>query len=308
LGDASHRGDELEMRMLQVWRKMRRVRSRSNSTWVLAWLSLAVTGGCADARFYKIPANQPWPDEWVAGERNPAYRKLALSPKTIEWHQQIDPLALASRVDDMLRNRPPVYYYQRVDYAPQLRNEEDESRSLPIVEVKLDATFLAMPKPPALLTVEWVERPFAEVLSELSSALGKTIEVADGVTVPTMVTRYVREEDPRRVLAELLLDHDLFFEPVVSAAQEIRSFEFRSEVMFLGALRKAANDIEAAYPNGGPLTVVNFSDWLRENRGVRRVIWQIDEKGEPQPVSLNLSNDPEQAKIHLRQILRDKIR
>ena len=270
---------------------------------VSAW----AVAGCADARYYKIPANQPWPDEWVAGLRNPGFRELALSARTIQWHRRMDPLVLAAHVDGLLRNRPALYYYRRIDYAPNVRRENDEARSIPVVEVKLNATFLAMAKPPPM-TAEWSDRPFTEVLQELSQTLNKTIHLAEGVSTSATINRYVRNKDPRCVLAELLLDHDLFFEPVLTAVHDIRSFEYQSEAMFLGALRKAASDIEAAYPNGGLLTIVKFEDWLRENRGPRRVIWQVDEQGEPRPVSLNLSPDPSEAKFHLRRILRDKIR
>jgi hypothetical protein len=263
--------------------------------------------GCADARYYKMPIHQPWPDERAASLKNPAFQEIALSAKTIQWHRRMNPLLVAAHIDQMLRKKPTIQYYRRIEYLPNLRRQNDDERALPVIEVKLDATFLAMPKP-SPLTVQWSEQPFNIALRQLSEILDKQIVFADGIPPQPPVNRYVRGEDPRMVLAEILLDRDLFFEPVLGAPQEIRSFEYQSEADFAAQIRRTANRIESAYPKNGPLTIVKFDDWLRENRGAPRVIWQIDDEGEPEPVILNLSPDPNKAKIHLRWILRDKIR
>jgi hypothetical protein len=172
--------------------------------------------GCADARYYKMPIHQPWPDERAASLKNPAFQEIALSAKTIQWHRRMNPLLVAAHIDQMLRKKPTIQYYRRIEYLPNLRRQNDDERALPVIEVKLDATFLAMPKP-SPLTVQWSEQPFNIALRQLSEILDKQIVFADGIPPQPPVNRYVRGEDPRMVLAEILLDRDLFFEPVLGA-------------------------------------------------------------------------------------------
>lgn len=252
---------------------------RNSKPFVAAVFLLPFFFGCGDSRFYRIPVNTPWPDEWASGPRLPAEAELALADKTIKWHLQIEPERLTREVDDMLNLMPAVRHFTRLDFARPRKNRN--RRLIPVVEVKIDAVLLPASSMSTPVSIEWTEEPFGERLAELAGRFGREIVISDEFSeaIPETVSATFGTVDPRLAFARLLLEHDLFFEPVVWAPRQIRSYEYVSRADFLAAVRKAADEVEALVPSDDPLRILPFARWLANNPEPPRVIWQLDEIG-----------------------------
>jgi hypothetical protein len=274
-------------------------------------LMLVWQAGCTNARFYRIPTNLPWPDEWVAGKRTPTHLEIALAGSTIAWHRSLDPDLLADEIDALLYPKPAVRHYTRIDFAVPERKADRDRKTIPIVEVKIDAALLPVSTDLPPFQANWSDKPFDEAMEMFSVRFGRKIEVAQEAEPPDVISAKFKDVDPRLAFAQLLLDCDLFFLPTVSAPQVHRSFEYTSKAEFLRALQTTAKQIETAIEMNAPITIVPFAQWLHEHPEPQRVVWQLDTQDDdapPQPVSLSLSSEPAIAKKQLARTLPDRIK
>lgn len=231
-------------------------------------VGLAVCAGCAQTHRYQVRAGLPWPDEWVSGSRIPFDRTVLLPTKTVRWHRQADWDRLIAQIEALRQERGDLYVFTRRMVAT-VPHERRSARNMPYLEVKVGAKFFGPLVRPGKISVVYDNADFREVLGELTERIGRGYLLGPTVKDVAAVTAELRDVDPREALVRILIDRDLFVEPIWFNPVTVRSFEYRSQRRFLQAVREVTAMLSNPDPQV-PLSVVPLEQWVRSNAGYQR--------------------------------------
>jgi hypothetical protein len=233
-------------------------------TALVGGLSWALTG-CNVAGQYRVKTSQPWPDEWVSGARVPYERLVQLTSKTVEWHRKANWTALEGQVVKLLAQRRDVYGFVRTGSAQAADSFEAQRPAVRYLEVKFGPCFFDFEKPPPKVTLDYKSKPFADTISDLMARAHRSFLISPLVAKRPPITAHLANLDWREAAVRVMLDADVFVEPVWYNPVSLRSYEYESEATFMAALTQVIEAMKNPAPEA-PVTVVPWEDWVRNNQ------------------------------------------
>ena len=240
-----------------------RSRSRLRCEWLMVGI-LAAVGGCSSGVQFRIKTSQPWPDEWVSGARVPYERTVQLTPKTVAWHRKADGSAIEAEITRELTGRPGLYGFVRRGIAQPL-GAMDLSKGLPYVEVKIAPCFFDFGKPPPKVTLHYERKTFSEAIADLMKRAGRSYLISPALADTPPITAHLTQLDWREAAVRIMLEVNVFIEPVWYNPISLRSYEYESQAEFQSAVRRAMDAMKNPTP-GAALTVVPWDQWVAHNR------------------------------------------
>ncbi len=240
-------------------------RVASTFLYVTCSVMLAVAGvGCAAGDRFRVKASQPWPDEWVSGVRTPYERLIHVSVKTVEWHRKLRTASLEGRLVAMLAERHDLYGFVRTGVA-QPQNPSDLVKGMRYIEIKIAPSFFEFRKTPPKVTLDYEAKPFKEVMADLMGRVGRSYLISPELDDQPKITAHLVGLDWREAAVRLMLDCDVFVEPVWYNPVSLRSYEYVSQRDFLAAVRRVIESLDNPAPET-PLTIVPWEQWVENNR------------------------------------------
>jgi len=229
------------------------------------WIA-ALTGpsGCAVDVAYRIKMSQPWPDEWASGPRIPYDRITQLTSETVEWHRKANWTAVAGDVTRLLIPRRDLYGFTRTGVARPVEGA-GSSEGLSYLEVKIGPCFFDLSKPPPRVTLHYQDEPFSQAMADLMGRVGRSYLISPDVADRRPITAHLVDLDWREAAVRVMLEANVFVEPVWYNPVSLRSYEYPSQADFLAAVRQAIDNMRNPSPDA-PLTIVPWEQWVRNNR------------------------------------------
>jgi len=234
---------------------------------LVCWATIAtiavLCGGCAEAHRYTVKTDLPWPDEWAAGPRVPFDREVLLSSETVRWHRRVQMPRLARKIRMAVGRRADLYCFVR-NMSAKREAAGRSGKGLAYLEVKIATRFFGPLKEPKRITAKYENRQFSQVIGELAGYIGRGYLLAPSVNSPAAVTADLKDIDPREALTRVLLDRNLFVEPIWYNPVILRSYEYPSSGKFLEAIKDLTAILSHPDPES-PLSVVGLDQWARNN-------------------------------------------
>jgi hypothetical protein len=234
---------------------------------VMVVVAAGLWGGCGPAYRYEVKTDLPWPDEWV-GPRVPFDPTVLLASETLRWHREAPMGQVAEQVRSMLKDRADLYCFVRQMVAQPVPATRS-AKSVPYLEVKIAARFFGPLHQPGRMDLRYEQEPLTDVLGELAARIGRGYLLSPQVAPGDGVTGQLSQVDPREAMARVLLDRDLFVEPVWYNPVTLRSYEYRSQASFLAAVTDATAILANPDPQA-PLSVVPLEQWAQANAAYQR--------------------------------------
>jgi hypothetical protein len=225
---------------------------------------LVVLSGCAFDVQYRVKTSQPWPDEWASGPRVPYDRIVQLTGPTVDWHRKAKWDVIAADITRLLIPRPDLYGFTRTGVA-QRQGDGSSSEALPYLEVKIGPCFFDLSKPPPKVTVHYQETPFSQAMSDLMGRVGRSYLISPDVADRRPITAHLTDLDWRETVVRVMLEANVFVEPVWYNPVSLRSYEYGSQSEFITAVRQAIDNMRSPEPEA-PLTIVPWEQWVRHNQ------------------------------------------
>jgi hypothetical protein len=222
----------------------------------------AALPGCIVSTQYRVKASQPWPDEWVSGARVPYTRLVQLDQKTVEWHRKANWGTLESQITSMLSQRRDLYGFVRGGRAES--PTDDASPGLRYLEVKVGPCFFDFERDPPAVTLNYENTPFKEVVADLMKRAGRSYVISPRVSKKPAITGHLVDLDWREAAVRIMLEADVFVEPVWYNPVALRSYEYTTQGEFVAAVRQLMETMGSTSP-GAPLTIVPWAQWVKNN-------------------------------------------
>lgn len=223
---------------------------------------LLMACGCALGTQFRVKTSQPWPDEWISGARVPYTRLIQLDESTVAWHSKANWQGIETNVVDMLKKRRDLYGFVRSGRAESLAAEG--SPGLHYLEVKVGPCFFDFDRPPPTVTVDYQKRPLQEVIADLMNRVGRSYVISPQVSERQAITAHLVGLDWRQATVQIMLEADVFVEPVWYNPVSLRSYEYTSQAAFLDAIRDVMASMMSPSTRS-PLTIVPWAQWVRNN-------------------------------------------
>jgi hypothetical protein len=215
---------------------------------------------------YRVKTSQPWPDEWASGPRIPYDRVVQLTASTIEWHRKASWNAVNTEVTRLMMPRRDLYGFTRTGVAQPTAGGAGqlESGSLQYLEVKAGPCFFDLVRAPRV-TLDYQDKPFSQAMSDLMGRIGRSYLISPDVADRRSVTAHLADLDWREAVVRVLLEANVFVEPIWYNPVSIRSYEYGTQAEFLAAVKQAIENLRNPAPDI-PLTIVPWEQWVRHNR------------------------------------------
>jgi len=220
--------------------------------------------GCAGAASYRVKTSQPWPDEWVSGARVPYERIVQLAGKTVEWHRKANWQALETEASGLLAGRRDLYGFVRSGVAQPLSGME-ASKGVRYLEVKVAPCFFDFDRPPPRVTLDYQDKALDEVTADLMKRVGRSYLISPTLSGRRVITAHLVDLDWREAAVRVMLEADVFVEPVWFNPISLRSYEYAGQAEFVAAVRQAIDHMKNPAPQA-PLTIVPWERWVLNNR------------------------------------------
>ncbi|MBN1344561.1 MAG: hypothetical protein JXQ73_17860 [Phycisphaerae bacterium] len=220
--------------------------------------------GCAGGSQYRVKTSQPWPDEWISGVRAPYERIVQLTGKTVAWHRKANWQGIEVQIVQMLRRRPDLYGFVRTGVGQSLEGL-DQSTGLRYLEVKVGPCFFDFATQPPKVTIDYKNKPFKEAMADLMGRVQRSYLLSPAVADRPPITAHLINLDWREAAVRLLLDADVFVEPVWYNPISLRSFEYEDQNELMSAVRSVMDGMRNPTPEA-PLTIVPWEQWVLNNR------------------------------------------
>lgn len=220
--------------------------------------------GCAGGDRFRVKAGQPWPDEWVSGIRTPYERLIQVSNKTVDWHRKLRTTSLEGRLVAMLAERADLYGFVRTGVA-QPQGATDLVKGLRYIEIKIAPCFFVFRELPPKVSLKVDDKPFKQVMADLMGRVDRSYLISPDLADKPKITARLMNLDWREAAVRLMLDCDVFVEPVWYNPVSLRSYEYESQRDFLGAVRRVIDSLRNPTPDT-PLTIVPWNQWVANNR------------------------------------------
>ncbi len=239
---------------------------RSRRAWPMLACVAVMPGllGCTGAASYRVKTSQPWPDEWVSGARVPYERIVQLTAKTVEWHRKANWRALEAEASGLLAGRRDLYGFVRSGVARPLSGM-DPSKGGRYLEVKVAPCFFDFDGPPPRITLDYQDKALHGVMSDLMKRVGRSYLISPALSGRPTITAHLVDLDWREAAVRVMLEADVFVEPVWFNPVSLRSYEYASQAEFIAAVRQAIDHMKNPSPRA-PLTVVPWETWVLNNR------------------------------------------
>jgi len=267
---------------------------RHHKSLVLAW-AVALPGltGCAAVTQYRVKTSQPWPDEWISGARVPYERVILLTGETVAWHRKASWRTVQADVARQLAKRRDLYGFIRTGVAQPLGGL-GPSAGLHYLEVKVGPCFFDFQRPPPRVTLDYNNKPFAEAMADLMERAGRSYVISPDLAGRPAITARLVDLDWREAAVRLMLECDVFIEPVWYNPISLRSYEYAAQSEFVAAVRGAIDAIKSPAPDA-PLTVVSWQMWMTLNRAYQL---RYDAALRARPTTQQLGPPPGTAILH----------
>jgi len=221
-------------------------------------------GGCALEGQYRVKTCQPWPDEWASGPRIPYDRMILFTAPTVEWHRKANWTSISTEITRMLLPRRDLYGFSRTGVAQPMTAGANE-QALYYFEVKVGPCFFDFAQQPPRVAIDYQDKPFALAMADLMQRANRSYLISSDVGERKTVTARMTDVDWREAAVRVMLDANVFVEPVWYNPVSVRSYEYASQAEFLAAVRQAVDNMKNPTPDG-PLTIVPWDQWVRHNR------------------------------------------
>jgi hypothetical protein len=222
----------------------------------------ALSGGCMQVQPYLGKTDLPWPDEWSSGSSIPFDRAVLLSAHTVRRHRKAQMVQRPRKIRSAVTRRLDLYCFAREMRA----SSEPRGRPLPYLEVKIAARFFGPLKIESRSTIEYDGAEFGEVIGRLAGHVGRGFLLSPSVGLVVSVTAVLADVDLREVLVRILLDRNLFIDPIWHNPVTLRSYDYSSQEMFLDAVGHVTAILANPDPHA-PLSEVSLADWAASNAG-----------------------------------------
>jgi len=235
---------------------------------VIGWmLVVSVFSGCAFDAQYRVKTSQPWPDEWASGPRIPYDRVVQLTAPTVEWHRKANWSSIGNEIARLLASRRDLYGFTRtgVAQATSSMTGQQEAASLQYLEVKVGPCFFDFTRPPPRVSIDYENKPFSQAMADLMGRAGRNYLISPDLADRRPITAHLANVDWREAAVRVMLDANVFVEPVWYNPVSLRSYEYGSQPEFLAAVKQAIENMRNPSAEM-PLTIVPWDQWVGHNR------------------------------------------